>query len=287
MDNVAPAQFNEYDAGPSHVVEELQQSPVRIAVQNIMVRHMHEISVSDDRQFLRTWRRELQQLLAQKNSRLLKFIMTSNTEEGADEFSKRATEVLAKYSKPTWNFASSIRDVALSTDMSAAASVVEEELGANPCQLEQTLKKTVSAYIAAGARFCDVEERLQNKFKRLDIAASCIDQLANLDPVAASTGLTESATAYLNMVFDKINIESDYTELIEQYKRFAILRNLVSLHGFQQTATPTCTICMAKEVTQALNPCGHTFCDDCCRQQMTTCYICRVQVRDRLRLFFS
>jgi hypothetical protein len=88
-------------------------------------------------------------------------------------------------------------------------------------------------------------------------------------------------------VFDKIDIETDYNEMVSQYKKFASLKGIVSLANFQKQTGPVCVICMTKEVSQVVSPCGHTFCDDCCRTQMTACYICRVQIRDKMRIYFS
>jgi hypothetical protein len=142
-------------------------------------------------------------------------------------------------------------------------------------------------YVNAGAAMCAAETRLEDKLKRLESVVGRVNDLMFMEPTSALEGLGTPMRTYLDSVLEKISIEEDYQELIKQYKKFAVLKGVVSLGSFQKSAAPTCSICMVKEVNQAVTPCGHTFCDDCCRTQMTACYICRVQIRDRVRLFFS
>jgi len=37
----------------------------------------------------------------------------------------------------------------------------------------------------------------------------------------------------------------------------------------------------------AIVPCGHTFCGGCAKKQNTNCYICRGQIRERIKLYFT
>jgi hypothetical protein len=133
----------------------------------------------------------------------------------------------------------------------------------------------------------DAEERLEGKLKRVDATDACVRQLLELGPTPALGALTAPARAYLDSVYASADLEAEYNTLIQRYKRFAVLKGLVTLGGIQQTPAPVCTICMTKEITHATIPCGHTYCEECSRTQVTSCYICRVQVRDRVRLFFS
>lgn len=261
-------------------------SPVTTAVHNISARHLHEIAagIPDERQSLRIWRRQLQECMNQQHAQLLRFLVNSND---APELVRRCEEVLAKYSKPTWNFASSIRDIALSTDISGVIDDLSGELGVAVEILHVAQKRAVRAYVQAAAAVCAAETRLEDKLKRLDTIVTRVSDLMFLEPTAELADLTEPIRAYLDSVYSRIDIEEDYTALMENYKKFAVLKGLVSTARFEQPPAPTCTICMTREITTAITPCGHTFCEDCVRNQMTVCYICRVQVRDKLRLFFS
>lgn len=261
--------------------------PLTAALHNISSRNLHDIAATlpDDRQFLRSWRRQLQDCLTHQHSRLIRFLTTESESSSDPEVVRRCNEILAKYSKPTWNFASSVRDLVLSSDTSDAAVAIEAELGIAPAALRDLHKRAVRLYVAEATAVCAAEGRLEEKLKRLEAIHTRVNDLMFLEPTAALEEMGEATRAYLDSIYDKIEIEPDYRALIEHYKRFAVLRSAVSV-GQMRPTVPTCTICMTKEVGHALTPCGHTYCDDCARQQMTACYICRVQIRDKLRLYF-
>jgi hypothetical protein len=289
----ASTTFEEQDAGCGPVHSSPSLGPVTAAIHNITARNLHDVgaAVPDDRQSLRAWRRQLQECLTQQHARMIQFLVTSDP-SGAGliantDVMRRSQEVLAKYSKPTWNFASSTRDILISTELSDVIDGLSDELGMSVDALRAAQKRVVRAYVQAASAVCEAEQRLEEKLRRLDTIASRINDMMFLEPTPALEGLSGPTRAYLDSVFDRIRIDEDYTALIENYKRFAVLRGLVGLTNFERPAAPTCTICMVREVSQAVTPCGHTFCEDCVRNQMTACYICRVQIRDKLRLYFS
>lgn len=282
--------FGDQDAGSGPVHASPSLGPVSGALHNITARHLHDISttIPDDRQFLRSWRRQLQDCMNQQNARLVRFLLAEGTTDiSGSELVRRCTDILTKYSRPTWNFASSTRDLSLPTATDTAVADLTTELGMSPAALRDAQRRAIRLYVSAAAGVTAAEGRLEDKLRRLETVMGRINDLMFLEPTADLEGLAAPTRAYLDSVLDRISLEEDYEELTEQYKRFAILKGLVSITAFQQSAAPTCTICMTKEVVQAVTPCGHTFCDDCCRTQMTACYICRAQIRDRLRLFFS
>jgi hypothetical protein len=275
---------------PLHVTPTL--GPMTGAIHNISARNLHDISTTlpDDRQFLRSWRRQLQDCMTQQSGRIVRFMVnTGDVSGGASELdiSRRCSDVLHKYSRPTWNFASSVRDLTMNTSTNETMHEIEHEIGMSPAVLRETLKRTIRMYINTAAAVSAAEVRLEEKLQRLETVIGRINDMLFMEPTPELEELAGPTRAYLDSVLEKISIEADYTELVENYKKFATLKGLVSLMAFQRSATPTCTICMTKEISHAVTPCGHTFCDDCCRTQMTACYICRVQIRDRLRLYFS
>jgi len=164
---------------------------------------------------------------------------------------------------------------------------IEQELGVAPATLREQMRRTIRLYANTASTLSSAEMRLEEKLRRLDTLAGRVNDLMFLEPTAELEAMAEPAQIYLNSVLDKISIEDEYRELVEQHKRFVILKGLVSLGSFQRQIVPNCTICMVKEVSHAVTPCGHTFCDECCRTQMTSCFICRVQIRDRMKLYFS
>jgi hypothetical protein len=260
------------------------------AIHNISMRHLHDINtvVPDDRQFLRSWRRQLQDCLTQQNARIVQFLLAdvSNNMTEAD-VARRCTDVLNKYSKTTWNFASSTRELSLPTSVSDANAAIEQELGIPPAALRDYMRKAIRLYANSAAALASAEIKLEEKLKRLETLVGRVNDLMFLEPTAELEQMAEPARTYLDSVLDKITIDTEYKGVVEQYKRFAVLKGVINIGTFHKQAAPICTICMTKEVCQAMTPCGHTFCDDCCQKQMTSCFICRVQIRDKVRLFFS
>lgn len=285
---LAAINFEDQDAGSGPVHASPSLGPTSVAVHNINARHLHDIGAAlpDDRQFLRSWRRQLQECLNQQNARVIKFLLADVS--GADsEIARRCQDVLAKYSKSTWSFTSSTRDLSLPTAAAAEIAELERELGISPTVLHDSMRRAVRLYVSTASALCAAEGRLEEKLKRLETVAGRVHDLMFMEPTAELTGLEEPARAYLDSILNKITIEDDYREMTEQYRRFLLLKGIVGLGNFQRGPAPTCSICMTREVAQAVTPCGHTFCEECCRTQMTSCYICRVQIRDRLKLYFS
>jgi hypothetical protein len=286
--HLAPAHLNDYDAGSGTVPSSPSLGPVTTAVHNISARHLHDLNAqqTDERQFLRAWRRQLQDALGAGNGRIMRFLVADISGAAAD-VSRRCNDVLAKYSRATWNFASSVRDLALDMDNGKAAATIEHEIGMAPAALREGMRRTIRMYVNAASAVAAAEGRLEEKLRRLEAIVGRVNELMFLEPTPELVGMAEPTRVYLESVLAKIDIESDYLDMVENYKRFAALRPLVSLATFQRSAGHICSICMTKEVSQALVPCGHTFCDDCAGRQQTACYVCRVQIRDKLRLFFS
>lgn len=290
MEGFAAATFGDQDAGSGPVHSSPNLGPMSAAIHNISIRHLHDINIGvpDDRQFLRSWRRNLQECLTQQNARVIHFLMADVSGDlSAADITRRCTDILTKYSKPTWNFASSTRDLSLPTSTTDAVAAIEVELGIHPASLREYMRKAIRLYANSAASVCSSEMRLEEKLKRLEAVVSRINELMFLEPTAELDTMAEPTRAYLDSVLNKIGIESEYKDLIEQHKRFLVLKSLVTVGAFQKQVGPTCTICMSREVSHAVTPCGHTFCEECCNKQLTSCYICRVQIRDKMRLFFN
>jgi hypothetical protein len=293
MDNsLASASFGDQDAGSGPVYSSPNNGPVRGALHAITARNLNEIGAvaPDDKQFLRSWRRQLHECIQHQQARLVRFLIAGTGISGQTimdaDVVRRYNEILTKYSRPSWN-AMNIHDIVFHTDLSSSNAEIEHDIGMSPSHLRDTMRRLTRMFVNSATAMCAAETRLEEKLVRFEAVVSRIHDLMFLEPTAALQQLDEPTRVYLDSVLEKINLEEDYVELMLNYKKFASLKSLLTLANFQKTVGPTCTICMTKEVNQATIPCGHTFCEDCCRAQMTSCYICRVQIRDKVRLYFS
>jgi hypothetical protein len=85
------------------------------------------------------------------------------------------------------------------------------------------------------------------------------------------------------------NIEKEETATVEAYRKFASLREMIQLFRFLdlQDKEPLCAICLNESVSFVLTPCGHTLCSTCMKRQTSVCYMCRTQVRDKVKIYFG
>lgn len=262
--------------------------PMTVALHNISTRNLHEINTSlpDERQFLRNWRRQLTDCMQLHSAELVRFLLANKADLNEAPMIKRCNDLLTKYSKPTWNFASSVKDLSLNTCTIETLSDLEADLGISSADLCRSFKKAVRLYTDTVTALCIAEGRLEDKLKRIETVTSRINDLMFLEPTQELEGLQKPVREYLDSILSKISLEDDYKEIMAQYKKFVALRPIILMNQVQHTV-PSCTICMNKEVSFAVTPCGHTYCDECSRAQTTACFICRVQIRDRIKLFFS
>jgi hypothetical protein len=279
------------DAGSGQITNGSPQlGPMTVALHNITSRNLHDISTGlpDERQFLRNWRRQLNDCLQLQSARMVRFLLSDPTGDLADApLIKRCNELLSKYSKPTWSFTSSMRDISMNTSTVESLTEIEQELGVSALDFGRTYRKAIRMYVDAVTALCVAEGRLEEKLKRIETVVNRVNDLMFLEPTMALEQMGDAAQSYLVSVLDKISLEEDYNAIMTQYKRFCALRPIVLLGNFQKAPTPTCSICMTKELTHVVTPCGHTYCEDCCKSQLTACYICRIQIRDRVKMYFS
>jgi len=288
--HLAAVTFGDQDAGSGPVYNSPNTGPIRGAIHAITARNLHEIGaiVPDDKQFLRSWRRQLHDCIQSNQARVVRFLMTDISGKSMmdTDVVRRCNEIMTKYARPSWN-TMNIHDIELHVDLSNSTAEITNDIGISPIQLRESLRRVIRLFVNSATAVCATETKLEEKLVRFETIISRINDIMFLEPTSALQHMDEPVRVYLDSVLEKINLEEDYTELMANYKKFIALKGLITLANFQKTVGPTCTICMTKEVSQVTIPCGHTFCEDCCRTQMTSCYICRVQIRDKIRIYFS
>jgi len=116
--------------------------------------------------------------------------------------------------------------------------------------------------------------------------AQTVLQLPNGD---AYEPLTKAMEEYLRSVFQEHSIEADYVETIRALKKIVILTDALGAIRQMVNANtePLCSVCIHEPVSLATIPCGHTFCSGCGARQLTTCYICRIPITNRQKIYFS
>lgn len=153
------------------------------------------------------------------------------------------------------------------------------------------LQWLIAEYKRAGEAVSRREILINQKLVELDLVTKKVGMFSSLPQNGASGPLTTAFEAYIDAAFKEAGIPVLYDELVQSYKKWCILRELVSapiMFGEKGAGSDSiCSICLIESITHCVSPCGHTFCSACIRKMNTACYLCRGAIRDRVRLFFN
>lgn len=186
----------------------------------------------------------------------------------------------------------------LELDSGVAAIMAEIESGyaaadvsgqANLSGFTTGLKWLIAEYKRTGEAVSHQEMLINQKLIELDLVTKKVGMFTTLPQNGASTALVGAFEAYIDAAFKEAGIPALYDELVRNYKKWCILRELVAAPiGFAHSDSESmCSICLNESITHCVSPCGHTFCSSCIRKMNTACYLCRGAIRDRVRLFFN
>ena len=237
------------------------------------------------------WKKRIRDFMLQKNDDLLQFVrkpLSSHpTLSQAEAFLKRFG--MSNFT-PTHH---SLRDAFLDISGTSMTSSIEEELEAigpaSSVKLTEEVRWLYDQYRATGENLLKYEGILKMKVENFDKMQQKALGFVNLPQNEHSSALQDAAIAYLDTFFKEQGIETEYKNYIEAYRRFIALREMITTFRFVDNVDkePLCSICLNDPVMFCLNPCGHTYCSSCVKRQMTNCYMCRAQIKDRVRIYFG
>jgi hypothetical protein len=186
-------------------------------------------------------------------------------------------------SSPSW-LSLYVKDVVNKNEVLADLSGV---LGTSISGLQHTLREALHVYQSTVTDMFAAHTRLQKKLDQTDQYTKKLMALTPPnDPSPEAETLRQSILTYANVQYDSLKIKDDYIDFCTLYTKFQAVRSVLLLQQTAESSPPICTICMTDPVNMALTPCGHTFCSPCGSKQRSQCYICRVAIRDRQRLYF-
>ena len=127
------------------------------------------------------------------------------------------------------------------------------------------------------------------KLDTLDSINKKVNGIMNLGENEHLETLYASTEKYLEKLFQQQEIEKDYNDIIETYNKFLYYKNIVKLIRFSEVTEkePLCSICFDETVSFITVPCGHTFCSNCVLRQGTSCALCRCNIREKVKIYFS
>jgi len=260
-------------------------SGVDAATLNCLQYHTNTIvsSVGDERDFQRLWRRRWRDAVdGVENARLFRFLR-SDREISDAEFLTHIREI-----PPNSDWFR--RHVDAVFDLNELMSNLETRLGISYESLRAAQHLAFDYYIVMLRKLLDLEDQLNAKLAEIKAQVGHFESLTMIDLSGGeATVLQDAILGYIRGVYRDSQVDLIYKEFINTYAEWQALRGLV-LGGHvarsETSAGQLCSICTTDRLTYALNPCGHTFCNNCAQRQHRLCYVCRSPVISRLRLFF-
>jgi len=236
------------------------------------------------------WRRRFREFLTVRVKDLLDFA----SKPLAKHPTLGPTEVLLrKFGRP--NFVPNthtLRDVALDSSGVNIRALVEEGLKQFPHTLKGFQEQTrylFDMYRESADEIIRQDTILQSRLSIFDKVQMKVMGLADLQVNEDYQAMAAAAETYLKRIFDENSLEPVYKALIEAYRKFFLLRDIVHMRRLADSieSQPLCNICFEDTIQFAVTPCGHTYCGSCVKKQFGSCYVCRGPVKERVRLFLG
>ena len=296
LNGYAPADFGDADEmRPSQMLLDPTgqglPSPYSTITSNVLHRTLMEIKDKANQAQLApvSWRRKLREFMVQKNEYLLGFLRkpfaNHPTLSQADQFMRRFGRQDFQVSQNS----NLLFDASGVMPMTSLESDMKRHGPASLQEIVEEVKWLYDTYKQAGEELTRQEVLLKQKLDTLDATYKKLNQFLEMPVNEETPGLAESIEKYMTVALKDAQLEQTYTSFVEAYRRFITLREMIQVFRFTELVDkePLCSICLTESVNHALAPCGHTFCGNCLKKQMTACYICRTPIRERVKLFFG
>lgn len=183
----------------------------------------------------------------------------------------------------------------ISADLESTVAKLQSELAALMETSEIQTYKNQSLFVfhkykEVSQQLIHLEKTIKDKIKHFNAIQKQITFLTTLRENSESRNLIDASEAYLKHYFIDNNIDSDYIEFIELHKYWTMIRELLFVQratSIENNTVPTCCVCLTEPVSQAINPCGHTFCNGCRSSFNSRCPICRGHITSVLKIYFT
>jgi len=287
---LAPAEFLDLNAGAGSTSEVSRVSMNLSATRNLQQRFMNEVqgaSGSDERDWLRVWRKKIREPITRFNDVFFDFLIKDR--EGKDQESiVKMKQLITRISH---NMPSSGRsyfpELGWDISMNTIKQDLEEDLDVQLDDFKDSQKKLLRVYSETLKDLFTVDARLQEKIAKMNQVVDKVQSFMQLEANSELDAMAEPTANYLAAVLKNNDISSDFVQFMIKFKQWTALYDTIQLSQVAApNGAPTCCICTVADITHAMIPCGHTFCSGCINKQMSLCYLCRTSVRDRLKLHF-
>lgn len=263
-------------------------SSYALALNSAMNVHLNEIKSKES--VSSVWKKKFREFLLKKNNHILEFL---TKKQKAHPCLSPCEAFFQRYSSKHGDFNKSIKEVISdlsnnNVETEVNALCVSKEFEPVEKYIDQT-KFFMEQYKLYGEKILDSEKLLKMKLDNLDAIQKKLNGIMNLGENEHLEAVYASTEKYLESLFKNLEIESDYNEIIENYRNFLYYKNIVKLIRLSELTEkePLCSICFDDSVSYTITPCGHTFCSNCVLRQGTSCALCRATIREKVKIYFG
>lgn len=137
----------------------------------------------------------------------------------------------------------------------------------------------------------DFRENFKKKSEKVSRELKNIDFHRSVKNIMESE-IDKDLNKYLKTVTDKgVETRNKFQLLYSKYKsmtnKIVELLNNEELEDEIMNNETSCPICYESKISHCINPCGHTFCADCVKNLNGECFMCRVKVRNVIKMFIT
>jgi hypothetical protein len=272
-------------------------APFQTAVSNLITRNVSEMKDNNHTRTLsmidasKLWKRRMREFVLEKANKLLEHVGRPLNNHPT---LSRAEYMIRRFGrKPFDPHHPSLRDIVLDISGENMLEQINKDLDRIQTPgmrgFSEKTQYVFEQYRQVGEQILRLEEQLSIRLSIIDKVQERIGGITELQANEQFQPLAEAMEKYLEKIFDDNMIDQLYDDILRAYRKFLVLRELILMRRAPEMleATPQCIICCDEPVLFTLVPCGHCFCQKCLQRQIGQCYVCRTQVKDRIRIYFG
>lgn len=173
----------------------------------------------------------------------------------------------------------------------------KEDTDKNIDELLNNYDKFLKNYSKVQENYFYAEKELKNDINKTKTDIKMLNSSIEYAENITKDYLQNTDTTLIDSLKSLGNIIKNNTNTYEKKKNYVKKRKEVEkyiniIEKMNLNISNTCTICMNNNVDRYFNPCGHTCCEKCINRiseydNRLTCLICRVNVMEVRKLYFS
>jgi len=263
-----------------------------LALTNAVSKHISELREKNNDSVDIIWKKRFREFLVSKNEKLLEFLTVKIKNHPVLGKTEQFFQLFGTNNK--YFNSNTIKEVAfdLSGEESNKDIVNALCLSNNFHTIDTYVEQTqylLNLYKESVDKILAKELELSIKLEQFDSVYTNLKGLSKLTVNDSYSPMMEGVENYLKKLFEENQFEEIYNSIIESYRRFLVLRDLLQVIRKRESveSEPLCTICFTEKVSYTFSPCGHTFCIGCVKKQLHSCSICRTSIKERIKIYFS